>query len=344
MQYNFRSDKTSRARKRLTRSVRAWGVFLAATALTGCATTNGGALDTGTTTAYIYRGDDELLTAHAPVFVIEHDEKPYNKIGTPSARYSSSNREEIFVDPSIPTIFHQIRTFQTEKGVYTNLIYRVHFERSPFTWAPFNASAGKNVGVIAVVTLDEDKQPVLLTTVQSCGCYHAITPSNFLEPTAYPEKWNTDGVTVYGEHLPGRLDFPAPFSHDSKIAITIRDGSHRTSDIRVAQIDQLSNIANTQYTRVAPVEALKTIPLGDTSVSFYHENGRKKGLVKGAYKPWETLLFGLWAWDSHVGQDREYASKEESGHRFYTTLTASKKKRSDMWNYEGYLNHNGWKP
>lgn len=344
MHYDFRKDTKHLVNRDWGRRVGICSIFFVAAALTGCATTGGVTRDPGTTAAYLYGGEDELLSAYAPVFLIEHDEKSYNKIGTPSARYTGKGKEEIFVDSSIPTIFHQIKAFQTERGYYTNLIYRVHFEESPFTWAPFNAAAGKNVGVIAVVTLDEDKQPVFLTTVQSCGCYHAITPTNFLAPEAYPAKWDMNGVTVYGEHLPGRLDFPVPFSNHSKIVITIRDGTHRIADVRIAQVDQLHDIETTQHTRVASVETLKRIPLSDSTVSFYHTEGRKRGLVKGAYKPWETLLLGLWAWDSHVGQDREYASKEESGHRFYTTLSASKKKRSDMWDYEGYLKHNGWKP
>lgn len=313
-------------------------------ALSGCATVNSESTVAGTTTAYVREGNDGLLAAFAPVFVIEHDEKPYNKIGTPSARYNDSGHEEIYVDPSKPTIYEQIRTFETEESQYTNLIYRVHFEKSPFTWIPFNASAGHNVGAIAVVTLDEDENPVFLTTVQSCGCYHAITPTNRLDPDAYPADWTGEPVIVYGEHLPARVKFPDPLTPETRIVITIRDGTHRTKDISVARLDELANSYHIVEAAHAPMESLKELPLDDGSTSFYHTKGRKRGLVKGAYKPWETLLFGLWAWDSHVGQDREYASKADSGRRFYTTLSAWKKEDSDMWDYAGYLRHNGWKP
>lgn len=344
MQHDFKTIRRWLVYRFRTRSIGICTALIAAVALTGCVTTGGAMPGPGSTTAYVYDGDDELLSAYAPVFLIEHSERRYNKIGTPSARSTSRNKEEVFVDSSIPTIFHQVRTFQTEKGEYTNLIYRVHFERSPFTWVPFNFSAGKNVGAIAVVTLNEDNLPVLLTTVQSCGCYHAIIPTNFLEREAYPDEWDMDGITVYGERLPGLLDFPEPFTDDSKIVITLRDGTHRTGDIRVSRIDALDGISNTVHARVAPIEALKKLPLDEGTTSFYHTKGRKRGLVNGAHKPWETLLFGLWAWDANVGQDREYASKEDGGRRFYTTLSAFRKKRSDMWDYEGYLNHNGWKP
>lgn len=318
--------------------------ILATGFLAGCATTGGAALDSGNTTAYVYGQEDGILADFAPIFLVEHDEESYNKIGTPSASYTETGREDIFVDSSVPTIYHQTRTFQTEKGEYTNLIYRVHFERSPFTWKPFNASAGHNVGAMAVVTLDQNQRPIYLTTVQSCGCYHAITPTSFLDADAYPDEWDMNGVTVYGEELPGVLEYPEPFTTDSRIVIVLRDGTHRTKDIRIGRLEDLEARTQIVRTRVANVEALKSLKLGIDSTSFYHTKGRKRGLVKGAHKPWETLIFGLVAWDANVGQDREYASKDESGRRFYTTLRSSQKKRSDMWDYAGYLRNNGWKP
>ncbi len=312
--------------------------------LSGCATTDENAQGMGNSAVYVYGEEEGLLGEFAPIFLVEHDEKSYNKIGTPSARHTETGREEIFIDSAVPTIYHQTRIFQTEKGKYTNLIYRVHFERSPFTWRPFNASAGHNVGAMAVVTLNEDRQPVYLTTVQSCGCYHAITPTSFLDTDAYPDEWDANGDRVYGEKLPGLLEYPEPFATGSRIVIVIRDGTHRTKDIRISRLEDLDAGTRVVRAQVADIEALKSLVLGDETTSFYHTKGRKRGLVKGAHKPWETLLFGLWAWDANVGQDREYASKEEGGRRFYSTLSASKKKRSDMWDYEGYLKHNGWKP
>ncbi len=298
----------------------------------------------GETVAYVYSGNEALLAAHAPVFLIEHNELVYNRIGTPSARLDEDDDEEIYVDPDHATIYHQIETFETDKGAYTNLIYRIHFEESPFTWQPFNASAGKNVGAMAVVTLDGTNCPVLLTTVQSCGCYHAITPTSFLQADVYPEVWSNETVENYDETLPGRLDYPENAGTDLRIAIRIRSGTHRTMDVSLITLANVTDAYPVVETAAAPMESLKAIPLGEGYTSFYYENGRKRGLVKGASKPWETLLFGLWSWDSHVGQDREYASKEDSGHRFYTTLRASQKKEADMWDYAGYLRHNGWRP
>jgi hypothetical protein len=298
----------------------------------------------GTTTAYVLDGGEGLLQRFAPVFIIEHDEESFNKIGTPSARLSAGGKAEVFVDPAHATIYTSMEPFETARGHYTNLIYRIHFERNPFTLMPLNVGAGKNVGAIAVVTLNSNDEPVWVTTVQSCGCYHAIMPTDFLTQEAYPAAWNPEGFDVYGEHLPGLLKFkdsPA----DSRLAISIRGGSHRCKGVAVERASTLSGGVSVVTATAADMETLKALPLPDgAETSFYHTEGRRKGLVKGAHKPLETALFGLWAWDHNVGQDREYGPKEEAGRRFYTTLFFKHKKESDMWHFARYLEHNGWKP
>lgn len=299
---------------------------------------------TGTTSAYVLEGAEGLVQRYAPIFVVEHDEESFNKIGTPSARVNERGKADVYVDASHPTIYTEVETFETERERYTNLIYRIHFERNPFTLIPLNVGAGKNVGAITVVTLNSREEPVWLTTVQSCGCYHAIVPTDYLPEESYPEQWNKDGIEVYGEALPGLLALKdAP--EDARIAISIRSGSHRCMGIDVESASQLRTRLAVVPAASADVTALKALPLPDgATTTFYHTEGHRKGLVKGAYKPMETALFGLWAWDHNVGQDREYGPKEEAGRRFYTTLFFKHKKDSDMWHFARYLEHNGWKP
>ena len=118
----------------------------------------------GSVSAYVLEGAEGLLQRFAPVFVIEHDDASFNKIGTAAARTTEGGKAEVYVDSSYPTIYTDVQPFETEKDRYTNLIYRIHFERNPFTLAPLNVSAGKNVGAIAVVTLNSREEPVWLTT------------------------------------------------------------------------------------------------------------------------------------------------------------------------------------
>jgi hypothetical protein len=296
------------------------------------------------TVAYVVDGGEGAVARFAPVFLIEHDEVPHNKIGTPSARLDESGKEVVFVDPSHPTVYTEVATFDTERGHYTNLIYRIHFEENPFTLVPLNVGAGKNVGAIAVITLNANSEPVWLTTVQSCGCYHAIIPTDYLAKDAYPDGWDTAGLTVYGEQLPGLLPMREA-SPDARLAITIRGDSHRCMGVDVRPLSAVEAEYPLVQAATAPVATLKSLPLPDGGkTSFFHTRGHRKGLVKGAYKPLETLLFGLWAWDHNVGQDREYGAKEAVGRRFYTTLFFARKKDADMWHYAQYLEHNGWKP
>ena len=298
----------------------------------------------GDVLAYVMEDAAGLLQRFAPLFIIEHGEETYNRIGTPAARLTSQGKQDIWVDPTRATVYTQVERFSTEHDSYTNLIYRVHFEKNPFTLVPLNVSAGENVGFITVITLDSQENPVWLTTVQSCGCYHAIIPTDYLPQSAYPDTWNTEEVEVYGERLPGLLRLKGQ-DRDVRIAITIRGGSHRCKGVAVAPLaDSGTGIPKVEAV-TAPIEQLKHLPLPNGSeTSFYPEKGRRKGLVKGAYKPLETFLFGLWAWDHNVGQDREYGPKEKVGRRFYTTLFFARKKDADMWRYARYLEHNGWKP
>lgn len=298
----------------------------------------------GVTTAYVVEGNEDLVHRFAPVFLIEHDEISRNKIGTPSVRLDDRGREEVFIDSSHPTIYTQMETFDTGKGHYTNLIYRIHFEENPFTLVPLNVGAGKNVGAIAVVTLNQEEQPVWLTTVQSCGCYHAIIPTDFLPESAYPDGWDPAGIEVYGEHLPALLPLKDA-AGDARLVVSIRGDSHRCMGAAVRPLEAVKAGYPLANADAAPVETLKALPLPDGGeTSFYHTKGHRKGLVKGAYKPLETMLFGIWAWDHNVGQDREYGAKESVGRRFYTTLFFARKKDADMWHFARYLEHNGWKP
>ena len=311
-----------------------------------CASAHGGEGESvHSTAAYVVNGAEGLLQRYAPVFVIENDDLAFNKIGTPEAERGTRGKEKVHVNPSRPTVYTEVEHFETPRGAYTNLIYRVHFKANPFTWLPLNVSAGKNVGAMAVITLNADDEPVWLSTVQSCGCYHAILPTDYLPDDAYPEGWAHTEQVVYGEHLPGQLSMKERADKDPRMVIRIRSSSHRCMGVTLQSIDEVTASMVTVPAPAVPIESLKALPLEDGSTtSFYHSQGHSKGLVKGAYKPLETLLFGVWSWDHNVGQDREYGPKERAGRRFYTTLFFPRKKAADMWHYARYLEHNGWKP
>lgn len=292
------------------------------------------------TRAYVPNIDSEDEAKYAPIFLIEHAELPYNRIGTPSARLTKRGKEDVYVDPAKPTIYYKTDAFVSDGVEYTNHFYRVHFERSPFSLFPFNPGAGENVGAFVIVTMDSDGRPLFVNTVQSCGCYHAIVPTDSV--TVFPPEWDSNVQEVYGEQLPGLLTIKESPATDGRLIVTIRGGSHRIGDVAWMSKNELLDRYETEAADVAPLEALQELSLGDGTTSFFHTEGRKRGLVKGAWKPWETLLFGIVAFDAHVGQDRAYGEKEKTGRRFYTTLRGWKKKESDMAHYADYLRYNGW--
>ena len=112
----------------------------------------------------VHGGEDAQLRQYAPLFLTYQNQAAYNHIGRPSAIYDGQGREQVFVDSQKPVIYYLKRSFSTKKERYTNLIYRVHFPKIPFSLIPFNLTAGKNVGLIVVITIDSRQRPVLVTT------------------------------------------------------------------------------------------------------------------------------------------------------------------------------------
>ncbi|MGD2029608.1 MAG: hypothetical protein PVG86_06675, partial [Desulfobacterales bacterium] len=158
-------------------------------------------LETVSTVYSTYANPDAAVYHYAPVLLAHNYQASYNRIGRPSARYDDRGNEQIYIDSQHPTIFFLKKNFTTPKGHYTNLIYRVHFPKVPFRLIPFYLTAGKNVGLMVVITLNSQQQPVLVTTVHTCGCYLVIVPTSFLPHDALPIKWQEKPIRAYGEKL-----------------------------------------------------------------------------------------------------------------------------------------------
>ena len=189
----------------------------------------------------IYTANSEegsLLSKYAPVFLTYDYRNDYNRIGSPAARINSEGKEQIYVDPEKPAIYFIEKEFSTEKGNYTNLVYRVHFPKVPFSIIPFNLTSGSNVGIIVVVTLDKKKRPLLVTTANTCGCYMAIVPTTYLPPDALPEDWKEEPLDVYGEELPWILDYGE--MRNPTLIVHVRPSVHRVMDLEIVNGKSLS--------------------------------------------------------------------------------------------------------
>ncbi len=293
---------------------------------------------------YVLETGDETLVRFAPIFLVEDYAQPYNRIGKPSARQDKKGEEDIYVDPATPVYYTETRAWETETGKYTNLIYRVHFELSKANSKSTDGGKGRNSGTMAIVTLDQNGKPVFFNSVQTCGCFHAILPTTFTPESAYPAGWDKTALKVYGEHLPGILNYPADFDADVRPVIFLRGGNHRTADVQLASIASVREKYELFPAEMTPMESLRHLALGSGETSFFIEEGKNKGLVKGAYKRSEALMLGAWIGDSHVGQDRMYGSADDVPRGFYTTINPSEKDGSDMWDYAAFLKQNDWKP
>jgi hypothetical protein len=311
--------------------------------LSGCAYSQKGVYDPIHTIYFSHGEADSLIHRFVPLFLIYNYREPYNRIGPASASFDARGNEKIYVDHEKPAIYHMTRHFSTEKGTYTNLIYRVHFSEIPFSLIPFHLSAGKNVGLIVVITLDESHRPLLVTTVGTCGCYAAIVPTSYLPSDSFPLDWKNEPLQVYGEKLAHLLDYGK--LKNPKLVIHLRSEVHRVMHLEPMEEDKLRNpeLFTIMKAPLIPMASLEQIPINGEKTSFYHDRGPLKGHVKGSVKLWETLLLSLLSQDLFVGTDKVYADREITENPFYTSLKPWNRNSSDMWNFADFLEFWGWR-
>lgn len=285
---------------------------------------------------------DPLAERMAPVFVVYGTDAPYNRIGRPEAM-TADGEPVIRVVPDRPAVYVLKQPFRTPRGAYTNLVYRVHFPGTPYRLVPFHLTAGSNVGLMVVITLDAERRPLLVTTVHTCGCYMAVTPTSHLPLDMYPPDWQAGPMAVYGETLPERLDYGAMAS--PRLRVHVRPAVHRVMDLEVVEA---ATPDKETWLRIAmPANAaaeLKRLPVpGGGTTSLYYGEGMLKGHVKGSWKPWETLLLGIVSLDPVVGMDKAYEDTAVTENPFYTSLKPWNRTASDMWPFERFLAFWGWR-
>lgn len=293
---------------------------------------------------YAARGDQKsLLVQHAPLFLVHDYRNEYNRIGRPSARYGANGEEDVYVDPRSPVFYFFEQAFTTAKGSYMNLVYRVHFSGTPYRLIPFYLTAGRNVGLMVVITLDARKRPVLVSTVHTCGCYLAITPTDFLPGDAFPPDWKEAPVGVYGEVLPGMLAYRG--RDRPRLMVRLRPGVHRVMGLEFVAESTLDDPRAFKVFEapLEPVSELERIRLGDGFTSFYYTDWPLKGHVKGSLKPFESVLLSLPSLDLFVGADKVYADREKTGNPFYTSLKPWNRNASDMFDFDEFLKFWGWR-
>lgn len=287
--------------------------------------------------------DNDPVSQFTPVFLTYNHQKKYNHIGKPSAIIADNGKETIYIDDSNPVIYYMVRNFRTEKDKYTNYIYRIHFPRVPFSLIPYHISAGKNVGLITVITVNSENKPVLITTVHTCGCYLAIVPTSNLPADTFPDTWKEKKLRVYGERLPPRLEYVNFIK--PRVLIHLRPGVHRVMGLEIieSQNFEADHRFNRIITPTSPMDNLTRIPVNGNFTGFYHSYGPMKGFVKGSVKVWESLFLSLISLDLFVGTDKMYGDPDITGNTFYTSLKPWNRNASEMWDFKRFLEFWGWK-
>jgi len=296
-------------------------------------------------TAYIPARGSSLLARFAPVFLVENDHIPHNRIGTPVAWKDQEGTVHISIDPDQPAFYTQQVPFQTDNGTYTNLIYRIHFQETPFGLSPFYLTSGKNVGLLVIVTINAQKQPVLISSVHTCGCYLAFTPTSFLPQEAFPAGWNKESQKIYGESLPGILTLTTDQPHDGRTprtVVAIRADTHRVMGIIQEEEMKLTGRYQAVITPLLPMQALQAIAIEGTTTSFFETEGARKGYVKESFKPRERLFMSWWTMDWYIGEDKAYGPSDITGTTFYTSVKFWARDQSDMGNFPRFLRYWGW--
>jgi len=286
--------------------------------------------------------NDVSFSDSAPVFFVFGYDQPHNRIGTPTYIKNKHGHTSLLINTENPVYYYLNQTFHTEKDHYTNDVYRIHFPKIPYRLIPFHFSAGKNPGLMILITRNSKKQPVLITTVHTCGCYISITPTSYLDKLSYPDHYTYEPVLNHGETLPFILDYSG--YKKPQLTISLRPDVHRVTNIALIEKHQVSRQNGYRLidSEVQPIQTLEELITEDGSESFYYESGVMEGHVKGAVKPWETLILGIFVLDLFVGTDKIYSGDPESGKVFYTSLKPWNRNHSDMRNFPEFLKFWGW--
>ena len=287
-------------------------------------------------------GPESLAARFCPVFVVQSG-RTENLIGSVKAAKGEGGKAKIAVDTDDPAVYFEEKAFTVGVKALTNLIYRIHFPNTPYSLIPFILTAGKNPGIMLIVTLDEARKPVLVTTVHTCGCYAAVIPTTNLDPKFLPENHPQGFQKVYGERLPAMLDFK---SADARLVAVLRPGVHRLMELSVMGATDFfgdGKAFRAVPMKVLPMEGLRRLPLPDGgTISFFHDKGILRGHVKGSVKPFETLLMSWMPLDLFVGADKDFAT-DLTENPFYTSLKPWNRHSSDLWDFPAFLKFMGYR-
>ncbi len=236
------------------------------------------------------------------------------------------------IDPDTPAVFAEVRRDSIGGTAVLHLVYRIHFERLAFKPSVF-FELHRNVGVLAVVTVrEEDLEPLLLTTVYTCGCYRVVLPTTLLDEAAFPPAWK--GVRSAGRDLPARLD--PPIRGASRFVIRLTSRTHRLAGVETSA-SATDTAVDLPLREMRDLHRLPVDGRPGQTASFFYTRGLRRGHVRGAWSPIEGMTAGMLLLDPMLGMDKELGDPRSTGTRFYTSLLPWKRDVSRLDRFEPLL-------
>ncbi len=291
--------------------------------------------------AYSVYDETQLQNRFAPVFIVENGNRDYNRIGRPVA-IIEEGKENVVIDPDVATYYLSTRSFTTEKGRFTNLIYRIHFQKIPFSIIPFHLGYGENVGLLFVVTLNSINEAVLYSLLHTCGCYLAFIPTSNLPEADLPIGWKKGRQNVFSENLPSHLTF-SQNGADELLFVQMGEEQHRVKNVWLAGVDELKGFKVIKPD-LQPFSSLENlVSVTGEHTSFFETSGPRKGYVKGSQKIWERLFISWWAFDWRVGEDKKLGRDTSDGNVFYTSIKPWAREESNLRDFPRFLKYWGWR-
>lgn len=251
----------------------------------------------------------DLLDRYAPVVVQEINpdaayEPEVDRFGFIIARA----KDDIFVKPSAPTIYAYARRIPIYDETHVQLVYTF--------WYPEEAQADGKQGLetgtfdapVLRITLDEHEEPILYETLDACGCYHRVYPTEAINRAARGQFGDDleHGVTT---DVQGRANGKATLVRGRVVenpvgafrpVVRTTAGDHSIIDVAVNESGHAQEVTESLGYTLASYDKLERIPLPDGAyTSLFYENGLVKG-GKRAYGKFLTPLGTLSA-----GQPRQ---------------------------------------
>lgn len=232
----------------------------------------------------------DLLAAWAPRIVQETVDPSVHATSVDAiGRVRAASDQRIEIQPDAPAVYAYARELPIAGQRHIQLVWTLWYPES-VAQDDQDAEAGHLEGVTLRATLDPwTRRPILFETLDACGCFHRVYPTQSLDAAARSEHGRplvpelAAGATCGDGPRPlllGRIINDAPLG--GRPVIHCAAGNHGIVDVsfEAGNVDEAAPDATADYELLA-YDALEHLAVpGGGVTSMFHENG----LVKGAQR------------------------------------------------------------